>query len=754
MKTKANTHTPFRLPVLLALGAVGCAVSAQGITLSYEGFDMPAGELDFTSGATSFGWKRDNSGEQLAWWAWDQATNDLYHGVSEEGLAYPGLPSIGNAFEFRQEVFNETNYNWAYRQLPKFYSYNSSGQLWLSAIFSAKITGDPGGGGWFQLCLSDFHNAAYLGLANTSDQSVWSAGGERLKVGDVAGEKWAYSEVPVEDGVPAFLVLHLDFDNKTGAFYANPPVDAEDPGEPVAEFTMWSDIWFDKIMLWSINSGPSVEGEGADYIGSRVDEIRLGTTYASVAAGADLTDPGGGSVDLDPPVITGVSGPAGSASSTKTIPENTVQVGTLTANESVSWSIAGGIDGDFFTIGVGTGGLSFKEFPDFETPLDSNAGNDYVVQVQAMDEAGNTATQIVLVKISDVDDEVPPVITGLSGAAGDPESAASIEENTTLVGLFTADETATWDLSGGADEARFAIGEGTGVLSFLAGMDFETPVDVDADNVYEVEVRATDASGNTARQVVLVTVLDVDESGDTVPPVITGLSGSAGDPASSISIDENTTTVGTLSADETVTWILSGGADSAFFQIDLSSGALAFVSAPDFESPGDADGNNVYLVEIEATDTSGNVASHAVSVSVLDVGEVVTWAHWTPDANGWVHTDENDGAFVGWINVADDPWIFCLSLDRHIFMPASYVSNSGSWFYAQLFLANPTPGEWAFWARDDLGWVNTESFLGWLNVYNGPWVNSTVFDNYLYLAEESVTANGAWVYALLRLPAD
>lgn len=381
------------------------AASVSAETLVYEGFDIPPGELDNTAGETSFGWKADNFGGEATWWAWDQANNDFYHGVSDGGLAYEDLPVIGNAMEFRDEEVDVSRF--VYRQLPKFYNYYSSGQVWLSALFEAQIDGNPDGGGFFQLTLSDVQNDVYMGVANSRDYSVWSAGGERLKVDDVRGEKWGLSDVPIEVGETVFLVLHLDFDNKTAAFYANPPVNADDPGVPAAEYTMWTDLFVDKVMLWIYNAGPSAgeDATGADYTGSRIDEIRIGDTYASVAGGADLTDPGGGEVDVTPPVITGPAGEPGDAAVAVYIPEDTVRVGTLTADETVSWTISGGDDGDLFTIGAGTGGLSFKVFQDFENPADTDGNNDYVVEVSATDAAGNISTQTITVTVTDVEPE-------------------------------------------------------------------------------------------------------------------------------------------------------------------------------------------------------------------------------------------------------------------------------------------------------------------------------------------------------------
>lgn len=64
-----------------------------------------------------------------------------------------------------------------------------------------------------------------------------------------------------------------------------------------------------------------------------------------------------------------------------------------------------------------------------------------------------------------------------------------------------------------------------------------------------------------------------------------------------------------------VTWSLSGGADRAAFAI-TPAGALSFVTPPDFEAPVDADGNNVYQVQLAASDgTTSTVLDLAITVA-------------------------------------------------------------------------------------------------------------------------------------------
>jgi glucose/arabinose dehydrogenase len=87
-----------------------------------------------------------------------------------------------------------------------------------------------------------------------------------------------------------------------------------------------------------------------------------------------------------------------------------------------------------------------------------------------------------------------------------------------------------------------------------------------------------------------------------------------------VSVPENSTgTIYTATATDPdgnpLTFSLSGGADRTDFSIS-AAGALSFVATPDFEAPADADGNNVYLVQISVSD--------GMTSAVLDLGVTVT----------------------------------------------------------------------------------------------------------------------------------
>lgn len=77
----------------------------------------------------------------------------------------------------------------------------------------------------------------------------------------------------------------------------------------------------------------------------------------------------------------------------------------------------------------------------------------------------------------------------------------------------------TYSLTGGADSARFTITP-TGDLSFVAPPNYDLPVDVDADNVYQVQVGVSDGKLTTT-QAIAITVTNSKE-GVAVRRVATG----------------------------------------------------------------------------------------------------------------------------------------------------------------------------------------------------------------------------------------
>ena len=108
-----------------------------------------------------------------------------------------------------------------------------------------------------------------------------------------------------------------------------------------------------------------------------------------------------------------------------------------------------------------------------------------------------------------------------------------------------------------------------------------------------------------------ITVTNVNEA-----PVITS--------AATASVAENTLTAYTPVASDpdagtTLTYSLSG-TDAALFNINSGTGVVTFKTAPNFESPTDAGGNNVYDITVSASDGS-LTTSQNVAITVTNVNE-------------------------------------------------------------------------------------------------------------------------------------
>ena len=115
-----------------------------------------------------------------------------------------------------------------------------------------------------------------------------------------------------------------------------------------------------------------------------------------------------------------------------------------------------------------------------------------------MDANGNTSQQTVTVAVTDVSEDVTvPLITGPSGAAAALTAAKSVNEGTTTVHPYSANEAVIWTIGGGADAARFAIDPATGALNFLIEPDYEAPTDSGLNNVYNIVVVAASVAITT-----------------------------------------------------------------------------------------------------------------------------------------------------------------------------------------------------------------------------------------------------------------
>ncbi len=204
--------------------------------------------------------------------------------------------------------------------------------------------------------------------------------------------------------------------------------------------------------------------------------------------------------------------------------------------------------------------------------------------------------------------------TALNG--GGPVAATDPNTGDELTYTLSGPDASSFDVSSvDATEGQITVGAGT-------KLDFETKA------TYIVTVIATDSFGESSSIDVTITVTDVNEgpviSVDATTPEANNAPAFAA-PIDPIEVAEDTPADENIGApvmatdadaDDTLTYTL-GGADMASFDIDGATGQLMTSAALDFET------KSSYSVEVTADDGNGGTATIDVTVTVIDVEEVV-----------------------------------------------------------------------------------------------------------------------------------
>ena len=271
-------------------------------------------------------------------------------------------------------------------------------------------------------------------------------------------------------------------------------------------------------------------------------------------------------------------------------------------------------NGDIVTVTVNghayTGALSGGEFSIAVDGDDLVADPDLTVSasITATDAAGNSTTRTDTQRY-EVDTIVTASITvddiTLDNVLNGAESGGMVAVTGTVGGDVQTGDTVTLVVNG---VTYTGLVSGGAFSIAVAGSDLAA----DPDRTVNASVTTTDVAENTT------TATDTQTYRvDTVAPEITS--------EAAASVAENTpitSVVYTATATDPdtvgVTFSLSG-ADAALFDIDSATGAVTFLASPDFETPADAGGNNVYDIVIHASDGVNSEDTQAVAITVTDV---------------------------------------------------------------------------------------------------------------------------------------
>ena len=318
--------------------------------------------------------------------------------------------------------------------------------------------------------------------------------------------------------------------------------------------------------------------------------------------------------------------------STFNVLENTTAVGTVVAEDRntdysiTGYEVSGGSDQAQFAI-TDAGVLSFQEAPDYERPEDRDTNNEYIVVVEATSGTNDralTATQTIVVTVSDVDTEAPGVPDTPTISSSTLNSLTVVWTTPTNTGPSISAYDVRYILSSAsapdkADDSNWTVQENawtSGDLEYTIGS-------LTQNTSYDVQVRAENAEGTGVWSSSVTGMTSANQA-----PVFTS--------ASAVSVNENSTaaivTVTATDADagDSITrYEIASDADGSQFEI-TNAGVVTFKSAPNYEDPTDvavtdpsnAAGNNEYIVIVSATSGTGArvlTATQTLTVTVTDV---------------------------------------------------------------------------------------------------------------------------------------
>lgn len=323
-------------------------------------------------------------------------------------------------------------------------------------------------------------------------------------------------------------------------------------------------------------------------------------------------------------------------------PVGTVVAGDVDLGDTRTFSIVAGDPLGAFAID-GAGQITVAD----ASQLDFETRPTWTLTVQVQDAAGATATSTVTVNLIDQNDNSPIIVSN----GGGNSATISLAENTTSVTTVQATDadagtTVQYSLSG-VDAGRFQIDINTGVLTFLAAPDFESPADANGDNAYQITVVASDGT-RTDSQALTISVTEVNEFSTTPIVDLNGAADTIAEDATVGALVGVTAFADDLDATDTVSYSLLNDAGGRF-AIDPATGVVTVAGALDYES------STSHTIRVQALSTDGSSTFRDFTIAVTDVNEFATTA--ISDADGAVNTvAENSaiGAVVGVTAFADD----------------------------------------------------------------------------------------------------
>ncbi len=360
--------------------------------------------------------------------------------------------------------------------------------------------------------------------------------------------------------------------------------------------------------------------------------------------------------------------------------EPAVAVGTVAASDADSqdsvnaYQISGGADAASLRIDPISGTLEFTVAPDYENPTDADSNNDYEVTVTATGGAGRrllAAMQTITVAVTDDTSETagPPAAPPEPSLVDASETSLTVQwqqpasAGSTVVGYDVQYRQA--DPAGGWSGWPHT---GTTRRTTISGLDSNTR--------YQVRVRAIGRAGAGEWSQPLVATTASNRAPRFTSPA-------------SVAVRENTIqavkvrAVDTDAPDSVSTYGITAGADHTAFEID-GLGNLAFKSAPDYDDPQDANGDNTYEVVVAAT--SGRTQRIRTTTQQIRVVVTDDTSEAPPGPPNQHYAFEGSSIVLGWDAVADASYYRIYYDD--FFSSGCRVSSGGRASFCEELAAN------------------------------------------------------------------
>ena len=381
---------------------------------------------------------------------------------------------------------------------------------------------------------------------------------------------------------------------------------------PIVSYSVhWREVRDPEVAFWGAKDVdvPTTTTTISDLVADTEYEVRVRANNDEVTTSSGFSDPWFGRTST---TLTNNAPVFSSSNVALSIAENTdagVDIGAAVtatdadAGDTLIYTLRG-TDAEFFDIVDTTGQIRTKD----NVSYDFEAKPSYTVTVRVSD-SDATAEASVIISITDVDE--PPV------APATPTVSAVADSNTRLSVSWDAPANAGKPAIASYDVQYRASGSGTWIDGPQDVTDTTTPVSgLTADTLYEVQVRATNAEGDSGWS-------DPPGSGRT-NNATTNNAPVFSSPSVSRDIAENTAAgrnVGAAveatddDAGDTLGYTL-GGADMASFDIVPTTGQIRTISGVSYDHEAKAS----YTVTVTATDGTASAVA-TVTISITDVAE-------------------------------------------------------------------------------------------------------------------------------------